>query len=207
MRPIGLIGLWCVLTSLSVVFTGCGRELARTTPLDVGQTLHTDVALEDVERHGRSVEVDALLGGATTVFYAWSVPCPCIANAEARVQALLKEYEDVRMVAVAGEPQDTLEQLREQKLRFGSPYQVLRDPQQELCRLLKMDSAALVTVFDADRTLVYRGPLDEDFVDGKAEFLREVLDALAAGRPVPQSERPRTYGCLFNEPESCGQPR
>lgn len=197
-----------ILLLLTLLSLGsCGSPALRTTPLGIGDALYTNIALEDVGTPPTTVGVDSLLGGKPTVFYAWSVPCPCIANAEARIQALIERYGDsVRWVAIAGEPLDTVEQLREQRLRFGSPYPVLRDPEQRLCRLLRLDSAAQIAVLTGDRKLAYRGPMDDDFVDGTGQFLAEVLDALADGRAVPHPERPRSYGCFFNDPGSCRKP-
>lgn len=196
-----------LLLPVAAVHLGCGdAPPASSVPLDVGDELRTALTLELVE--GGVLAVQDLVGGRPTVFYAWSVPCPCVANAEMRVQALIEAYgERVRWIAVAGEPLDIVEGLREQKLRFGSPYAVLRDPEQQLCRLLRLDSAALTAVLDNDGVLVYRGPLDTDFVHGKGEFLKQALDALLAGEPVKPAERPRTYGCFFSDPASCRQPR
>lgn len=202
-------GSWVVLSLLaaSLASVGCGgAPVPSSGPLGVGDELRTALTLPDLD--GVQVDVQDLVGDHLIVFYAWSVPCPCIANAEARVQDLIAAYGGrVRWIAVAGEPLDTRERLREQKLRFGSPYRVLRDPEQALCRLLGFDSASATALFDEDGVLVYRGPLDDDFVHGKGEFLRQAIDALLAGGPVQPAERPSTYGCLFNDPASCRQPR
>ena len=194
----------CVLLLLlcAAGTSACGGGQSQSSqPLAVGEVLRTDLRLEAVS--GASVAVADLLGSTPVVFYAWSVPCPCIANAEARVQALIEEFPSARWIAVAGEPQDTQAQLREQKLRFGSPYTVLRDPKQQLCTLLRIRSAGMTVLFDDDGRLVYRGPLDDDFTNGTGAFVREALTALTSGAPIPVAERPRTYGCYFSEPGTC----
>nr|NIP57766.1 thioredoxin family protein [Gemmatimonadota bacterium]NIR78153.1 thioredoxin family protein [Gemmatimonadota bacterium]NIT86720.1 thioredoxin family protein [Gemmatimonadota bacterium]NIU30587.1 thioredoxin family protein [Gemmatimonadota bacterium]NIU35697.1 thioredoxin family protein [Gemmatimonadota bacterium] len=67
-------------------------------------------------------------------------------------------------------------------------------------------------LFDGDRTLVYRGQFDgsrpgnEEPITG--EDLREAADAVLAGRPVPEDQRP-SVGCNIkwkpgNEPDYFG---
>lgn len=196
--------LWLVL---ALSLAACGSEPDVAIPdraLAIGEALPQGLALAQSERPEVTQDVASRCGSKATVFYAWSVPCPCIENTEPRIQKLIRQFgSDVAWVAVAGEPQDTLEQIREKKLRLGCPYPILLDPTQTLCKLLRFDSACQIAILDRERRLVYGGALDAHYVDGKGEYLVEALSAVLAGGDVSHTYRERTYGCFFNDPASC----
>lgn len=202
---------WRVLVLLATVglCTACGSEAApppaKPAPLEIGARLPQPVSARLLADPASRVTID--LGARATVFYAWSVPCPCIESAEHRLHKLVKRYaaKGVVWYAVAGEPRDTLVAIREKKLRLGSPYTIVLDPEQRLCAQLRFDSACQVAVLDAEGTFVYGGALDADYIEGKGEYLTEALDAVLAGRDVPVPYRERTYGCVFDDPASCVQ--
>lgn len=197
-----LVALGCI------VISGCGDgSEARAAPLAVGEVLDTDLALPAADDEDGPLEIASLLGRRATVFYAWSVPCPCVENAEFRIRRLMEKYPRVAWIAVDGEPGDTREAVQEKRLRMGSPYRILLDPEQALCRVLGFDAAVQVAVLDADRRLRYRGPMDDDFVNGNAEFLDAALEAVLGGGTLAAPEREPTYGCRFDDPASCTQLR
>lgn len=194
---------------LALLLVACG-DLARTPPtdatLEIGETFTSDVRLEEVIAPDEPVRVQDLLGTTATVFYAWSVPCPCVEHVEPRVQKAISVFppeSGVSWIAVAGEPTDTSEQLLEKMLRLDVRYRVLRDPQQELCRRLGFGSATQIAVLDGDGRLVYRGGIDGSYSGGRAEYLLEGLRAVTEGRPPDEPERSRVYGCFFGDPGSC----
>lgn len=195
----------CVLLLLAA----CGDPAPPPTParaLNTGEPLPPGVALPRSSDPAGAVDVAGLCGSKATVFYAWSVPCPCVANAEARIRKLVERFgPHVAWIAVDGEPLDTPEQVREKRLRMGSPYTILLDPQQVLCKRLGLDSACQVAVLDHARRLVYRGALDAEYIGGKGEYVADVLTAVLFGKDVAVSRRARTYGCYFNDPASCTQ--
>lgn len=188
--------------------SACGPDTAPEGPLTIGGVLDASMQRPALAAPERPLAIRDLLGARATVFYAWSVPCPCVDAAEPRIQALMGgSGEGVAWIAVDGEPLDTAEQVRAKSLRLGSPYRILLDPDQGLCRLLGFDSAMQVAVLDAEHRLVYRGALDGDYVEGRGEYLAEALEAVLNGREPPTPERPRTYGCFFGDPGSCTQAR
>ncbi len=192
------------------LLTGCGDGPPATPPatLELGAPYALTCALPRVGSGVEPADVASRLGPRATVFYAYSVTCPCVESVEPRVRALMRRYPaaaGVHWLAVAGEPRDTAEQLREKHLRLGSAYQLLADPTQTLCGYLGLDSACEIAVLDARQRLVYRGALDADLTDGKGEYLDAVLQAVLRGERVRSPERKRTYGCFFDDPTSCTQ--
>jgi len=174
-------------------------------PIPIGAVLDIDFALRDLEEPPKPRNLMAGYGRAATVLYSWSVPCPCILDMEPRLRAVAARFEghDVRWMALAGEPADTLQALREKAAGMQPFYPVLRDPDQRVLRRLAITHAGQVAVLDGDGRLVYRGAADDHWEEGQAEHLQAVLEAVVAGRPVPFETQPRRYGCAFSIPASC----
>lgn len=198
----------CTLLLVGLFLAACGHDTPRHVPrpLRIGERLPTSIRMATLADPETPSALH--LGNRATVFYAWSVPCPCIESSEYRIQKLMRKYDVARGVAwfaVAGEPHDTLEQIREKKLRLGSTYPILLDPEQDLCTTLSLESACEVAVVDGDGRMAYGGALDDDYVQGEGEYLEEALDAVLDDRPVEVPEREPSYGCVFNDPASCPQ--
>lgn len=180
-------------------------EILDIDPLPVGSILDVDFALRDIEDPPKPRNLMAAYGRDATVLYSWSVPCPCILDMEPRLVAVAKRFEghDVRWIALAGEPNDTLEALREKAAVMKPFYPIYRDPEQLVLRRLAITHAGQVAVLDGEGRLVYRGAADDHWDEGRAEHLQAVLEAVVAGRPVPFETKPRKYGCAFSLPASC----
>lgn len=205
-----LTSLACLL--LIALVAACGDTSHQGHPLAIGAALPAGasspleelteiVGAEEVELSGRDV-----FGIGATVFYTWTVPCPCVQQVEARLQKVIGAFppeSGIAWIAVDGEPTDTVEQIREKHLRLGGRYRMVRDPEQRLCRLLGLDRAVQVAVFDAERRLRYRGPIDDRYVEGRAEFLHAALEAIRTGAPPTPAEREPAYGCTFEDPARC----
>lgn len=191
------------------LIAGCGdAPAAAVGVLDLGEALESPCELPTALAPKQPVRVTERLGSRATVFYAYSVTCPCVDTVEPRLRALMRRYpaaQGVHWLALAGEPQDTPEQLREKHLRLGSTYELFADPAQTLCAHLGLDSACEVAVLDGRRRLVYRGALDADLTEGQCEYLEAALKAVLSGSRLAVRERARTYGCYFDDPASCTQ--
>ena len=176
-------------------------------PLAIGDLLEVDFTLRDMDPIPKPRNLMAWYGRGATVLYTWSVPCPCVEDLEPRMRKVHERFNHekngVRWVALAGEPEDTREAIREKMDRVGVFYPVLRDPDQRVCRQLDLVHAGQVAVLDPDGRLVFRGSPDDDYFGGGAEALVTALEAVLAGRPVEPAETPRAYGCAFSVPLSC----
>jgi hypothetical protein len=84
--------------------------------------------------------------------------------------------------------------------RNARPTAVLLDPMGQLGRLYDARTTPHMFVIDGRGTLVYMGAIDDRptasqaSVKGARNYVREALDALAAGRPVAVAST-RPYGC------------
>lgn len=132
--------------------------------------------------------------------------CPYVKAYEDRMVAIQRDYLDrgVRLVAInpnneITHPEDRFENMviRAREKGFNFPY--LRDEAQDVPKALGARFTPEVYVYDRDRRLRYHGGIDDNYADPNAvtrHWLREALDALLEGRPVPQEERP-VVGCTI----------
>ncbi len=94
-------------------------------------------------------------------------------------------------------PEDSPERLKEMALEEGFAFPLLFDETQEVARAYTAVCTPDPFLFDAGLRLVYRGQLDEGRPGGKpsdGKDLRAALDAVLAGRPVSQDQKP-SVGC------------
>jgi hypothetical protein len=181
-------------------------EARRIEAIAVGDRLLADITLRDVSDPPLLRNVLGSYGRTATVLYSWSAACPCILDLEPRLRALAARFgkqQGVAWIALAGEPEEGLVELRAKRDAMQAFYPVLRDPEQEICRRLGLLHAGQVAVLDRDGRLVYRGAVDDHWRTGKAEHLEAALVAVTSGKPPAVAEVPRRYGCAFSVPLSC----
>src|SRR5574341_1000410 len=85
-------------------------------------------------------------------------------------------------------PDDSFEAMQVRAREKGYPFPYLFDETQEVARAYGATRTPEIFLFDAGRTLRYHGAPDDNFEDPKAvksTYLRDAIDALLAGRPVP----------------------
>lgn len=86
--------------------------------------------------------------------------------------------------------------------RNARPTAVLLDPRGELGRLYAARTAPHIYIIDPAGTLVYMGAIDDQPTANHASvktarnYIREALDAMAAGRPIATAST-RPYGCTI----------
>ncbi len=126
--------------------------------------------------------------------------CPVAKAYEDRLIALQADYQDkgVQVIAVncnkgAGDRLEPMKQRAAEK-EFNFPY--LFDESQQTGH----DYGARVTphpyLLDGDRKIVYVGAIDDNMNAEKAteHYLRDALDALLAGKDVPEIQK-KAFGC------------
>ena len=129
--------------------------------------------------------------------------CPYVQAYEDRMVRLQRDYsgKGVTLVAINSNddhdyPEDSFENMvsRAKDKGFNFPY--LRDETQDVARKYGAICTPHVFAFDVQRTLQYKGRIDDNrnMADVKTHDLRNALDAILAGRkPLVQETRP--FGC------------
>jgi len=131
--------------------------------------------------------------------------CPYVKHVQTELAALASEYQ-ARGVAVVGissndieaYPEDGPAEMGRVASQVGFTFPYLYDESQMVAAAYRAACTPDFFLFDGDRRLVYRGQLDGarpgNDVPVTGRDLRAALDALLAGRPIPESQVP-SLGC------------
>ncbi|GBC86237.1 Thiol-disulfide oxidoreductase ResA [bacterium HR12] len=173
-----------------------------------------DFALPDV-RTGQIVRRSDFDGKKGLLVLFICRHCPYVKHVEAGIAQLARDYAeaDLGIVAISANdpeayPEDAPESLAEQARLAGFTFPYLFDETQEVAKAYTAACTPDPFLFDERRRLVYRGQLDGsrpgNDVPVTCEDIRRAIDAVLAGRPVPQDQRP-AVGCSIkwrpgNEP-------
>lgn len=142
--------------------------------------------------------------------------CPYVKHVAPELKRLADDYhqQGVAVVGissndVASHPEDSPEKMAEEKATRGYRFPYLFDQSQATAKAYGAACTPDFFLFDGQHKLFYRGQLDDSrpkegsVPDGKD--LRAALDALLAGKPSPETQKP-SIGCNIkwqsgNEPE------
>ena len=130
--------------------------------------------------------------------------CPFVIHIQNQLAAIGREYAGKAAVIAINandpgtHPADVPARMTEKAAEAGYTFPYLFDEDQAVAKAFDARCTPDFFVFDADRTLAYRGQLDAsrpsnaEPVDGSN--LRAALDAVIAREPVPEPQRP-SLGC------------
>ena len=190
--------------------------LTESTMLPLGSPA-PDFQLVNVD--GRTVSLADFDGAKALLVIFLCNHCPYVKHIAAHLAQLAAEYQQKGVAVVginsndpAGYPQDSPEQMVHEAEQRGYTFPYLFDEDQQVAKAYRAACTPDFYVFDADRKLVYRGQMDDSRPDSgipvTGKDLRAALDAVLAGRPVAEVQRP-SIGCNIkwkpgNEPEYFG---
>src|SRR5579862_1481518 len=131
--------------------------------------------------------------------------CPYVQHVKHELARLGKDYvaQPLGIVAISSNyvaqyPDDAPERLREMAAELALNYPICYDETQEIAKAFDAACTPDFFLFDAARRLVYRGQLDgsrpKNDVPVTGADLRGAIDALLAGQPVAEAQRP-SLGC------------
>ncbi|MBL1074609.1 thioredoxin family protein [Nocardia sp. 2] len=154
---------------------------------------------------GEVVSLDNFKGQPALLVAFLSNHCPYVRRIELALGALTAELHERGLATVAisandiaNYPDDGPERLREQVLRAGFTFPYLIDESQETARAYRAACTPDLFLYDADRTLAYRGEFDgarpRNDVPADGSTLRRAIDLVLANQPVPEPHTP-SIGC------------
>ena len=119
------------------------------------------------------------------VFAFIGTQCPLAKLYSARLVELEKQYRDrgIAFVAVDSNVQDSLSEMSAHARKFGFEFAFLKDPSQELANRMGITRTPEVCVIDADKTIRYRGRIDDQYGIGYSRdkaTSKELVSALEA---------------------------
>jgi peroxiredoxin len=131
--------------------------------------------------------------------------CPYVKHVAPELVRVVADYRG-RSVAFVGinsndaqaYPDDSFENMQREAASQGYRFPYLFDPTQEVAKAYHAACTPDIFVFDHQRRLVYRGQLDDSRPKSDRPLtgrdLRQALDCLLTGQPVPSEQRP-SIGC------------
>ncbi len=189
--------------------------MATTSTMVPLGTRAADFALPDV-RTGEVVRLSDLADRPALLVLFVCRHCPYVQHVQAGIAKLAKDYAGTGLGIVAisandpaAYPEDAPGSLAEQAREAGWDFPYLFDETQEVAKAYTAACTPDPFLFDAERKLVYRGQLDAsrpgNGIPVTCSDIRAAIDAVLAGRPVPEDQRP-SVGCSIkwrpgNEPD------
>ncbi len=145
-----------------------------------------------------------------------NVDCPIANYYQPELRRLQQKYgpRGVRFFQIHSDPAVTLQAARQHVEQFRIAMPVVLDHQQRIARKLGAKVTPEAFVLDAQGRVVYRGRIDDTYVDygrkrprPRHRDLAEALEALLQGRQVPRRQT-KAVGCLivYDVPPSGTEP-
>lgn len=173
-----------------------------STMLPLG-TAAPDFSLLNVD--GRTVSLQDFAGAPALLVAFLCNHCPFVKHIAPEFQRLAEEYQEkgVAVVAINSNdashyPDDSPERMVTEAEERGYSFPYLYDEEQAVAKAYRAACTPDFYLFDGKQHLVYRGQMDSSRpnsgVPVTGQDLRAALDAVLAGQPVPEPQRP-SIGC------------
>ena len=179
--------------------------MARTesTMLKLG-TLAPDFAMTDVVSR-KTMRRDDFKGNDALLVLFICAHCPFVKHIEKDLAQFGNDYagKPLAIVAISSNdavayPADNPEGLKQQAETFGFTFPYLFDETQAVAKAYDAVCTPDIFLFDKDWKLAYRGQFDAsrpgNGVPVTGADLRAAVDAVLAGRPAPEDQKP-SIGC------------
>lgn len=174
-------------------------------------TIAPEFELPDVVS-GEQLSLASLQSDKATVIMFICNHCPYVKHVNKGLVKLAHDYQSrgVAFVAissndVAAYPEDAPERMKEVAAELGYSFPYLYDEDQAVAKAYQAACTPDFYIFDGDMKLVYRGQMDDsrprNDVPVTGEDVRAALDAVLAGEPVAEEQRP-SLGCNIKWKES-----
>ena len=177
--------------------------LTPSTMLALG-TKAPDFRLPDVVS-GQMVSLETFAGKKAFLIIIICRHCPYVQHVKGELARLGRDYaaKDIGIVAISandasGYADDAPDQLAAMAKELGFTFPFCYDESQETAKAYTAACTPDFFLFDASRTLIYRGQLDDSRpgnnkpVTGKD--LRAAINTVLTGKPVSQDQKP-SIGC------------
>lgn len=178
--------------------------MARTasTMLDLG-TSAPDFRLPDF--NGKQVALSDLAGPPALLVMFICNHCPFVKHIRSQLAQVRRDYSPEALAVVAINPNDVVaypsdnaENMAKEASEFGYTFPYLLDETQSVAKAYRAACTPDFYLFGPDRTLVYRGQLDDSRPGNNIPLtgrdLRRAIDAVLKSEPARPDQRP-SIGC------------
>ncbi len=163
-----------------------------------GQALG-DFSLQQV-RNGTKLSLSQTLEGkkgAVVVF--WSGVCSHCVRYDPFLNSFEKRHPQLSLVGVASRHGETVESIQAAITERNLTFPLLHDPGGKIAASWSTQQTPRVFLMDAERTLLYRGAIDNFKYPDDPEYvgyLEPAIDQFLKGEPVARTET-ASYGCAI----------
>lgn len=157
-----------------------------------------------VSTDGNSYSIDSFNDKKVLVIVFMCNHCPYVKAVLNRLIELQKDYDDknVQLVGInpndeENYPEDSIENMKKAVIEKGIPFPYLRDATQEIAKQYNAVCTPDIYVYGKERTLLYRGRIDDNWQDESSvtkRDLRLAIDAILDDSPVSEEQHP-SMGC------------
>ncbi len=193
-----------VVASLIAVPLAANRFLVAAAPADdspIGKRINS---FELHDYLGATRRLDEFAGKKAIVVVFLGVECPIAKLIGPRLAELAARYEDkgVAFIGIDSNSQDSLADVAHYAHEHKILFPILKDPGNVVADLFGAERTPDAFVLDADRTIRYRGMVDDQYGVGVARaaathnYLTDALDALLAGKEVSHAAT-SPVGCFI----------
>ena len=195
------------LAALVLAATAAGPARAADTEGPHGLSLGApapmrEASLKNID--GTNVSIATAAGKKGTLVVFICNHCPWVKKWQGRIAAVGNDAvkRGVGVLAVnsndpAAYPEDSFEEMQARAKSVGYRFPYAMDETSELARAFGAVRTPEAFLFDVEGKLVYHGAVDDNANDPKGvkdAWLREAIEALAAGKAVPVAET-KALGC------------
>jgi len=197
------------------IFLLAGIFAIPASAIELGDTMPgTNTVMQNVD--GRKLTLGELQGEKGTLVIFACNHCPFVQAWQDRMAAIGNSSR-TRGIGVAAinandpkkYPTDDLDHMKQQAKEAGFEFPYLVDATSDVARAFGAKRTPEVFLFDAKDKLVYHGAIDDNaYKPDQVEktYLKDAIDALLAGKTIPQKET-RSVGCSikFRPEQETGQ--
>lgn len=153
----------------------------------------------------KNISVPDVRGDKATVIVFVCNHCPFVKHVNAELVKLANDYKNrgVGFAAISSNdvvnyPDDAPHLMKQVALQLKYPFPYLYDETQGVAKAYNAACTPDFFVYDKNLLLVYRGQLDDsrpgNEIPVTGKDIRQALDCLLGGKPVPEEQRP-SIGC------------
>lgn len=154
---------------------------------------------------GKTVSRDEFRGSQGLLVIFMCNHCPYVKHVAPELARLADEYmkKGIAVVGISSNdiatyPEDAPDKMKQEAAAQGYHFPYLVDESQAVARAYRAACTPDFFLFDSHMKLVYRGQLDDtrpkQDTPPNGRDLRSALDALLAGKPIPEPHKP-SIGC------------
>jgi len=177
-------------------------SLVQSNMMELGTNAPDFTLFDTISKKQQSLS--ALKSNVATVVVFICNHCPFVHHINSRLVEVANLYQakGVQFIAISSNdvnyyPQDGPDMMSRVAQSLGYPFPYLYDETQTVAKAYQAECTPDFFVFDGDLSLSYRGRFDESRPNmgiATGAELSEALDALVAGKEVPQQQYP-SIGC------------